>query len=310
MITSVEIEGLRGIKEGKLDGLTPLVVLVGPNGSGKSTILDALYIGGSVNTVDATEAISSRRAGVRQGRQWLLWRPGYKKAIVKVAAGNGIICEAEIKERGVTSKPVRAQIELSIGDIKLVDTAAQSLQSLDDPFAESSQIPLHSLYTQMVQQGKRAEANEILRSLIPNIDHLEILTEGNEPILHIVYSDHSVPVALAGDGIQALLRLCLELAVSPGGTVLLEEPEVHQHPAAIRQSARAIQAAVRRGVQVILTTHSLELIDALLAEAETDADIAKMSVYRLRLDNGLLKSSCVGGEDIAFSRVEIGDDLR
>ena len=47
MITSVSIENLRGIREGRLDGLAPLTVLVGPNGSGKSTVLDALLIGGA-----------------------------------------------------------------------------------------------------------------------------------------------------------------------------------------------------------------------------------------------------------------------
>src|SRR5262245_31737715 len=44
VIRSVEVTRLRGIREGKLTDLTPLVVLVGPNGSGKSTILDALLI--------------------------------------------------------------------------------------------------------------------------------------------------------------------------------------------------------------------------------------------------------------------------
>ena len=42
MISAVEIKNLRGIQHGKLEGLTPLTVLVGPNASGKSTILDAL----------------------------------------------------------------------------------------------------------------------------------------------------------------------------------------------------------------------------------------------------------------------------
>jgi AAA15 family ATPase/GTPase len=40
----------------------------------------------------------------------------------------------------------------------------------------------------------------------------------------------------------------------------------------IRQSAKIIAAAVQRNVQVILTTHSLELIDALLGEAK-DRDL-------------------------------------
>ena len=38
MIKSVTIKNLRGIREGELSELTPLVVLVGPNSSGKSTL--------------------------------------------------------------------------------------------------------------------------------------------------------------------------------------------------------------------------------------------------------------------------------
>jgi AAA15 family ATPase/GTPase len=124
-----------------------------------------------------------------------------------------------------------------------------------------------------------------------------------------VFADYSVPVTLAGDGIQSLLRLSLELAASGGGAALLEEPEVHQHPGAIRQSARAILAAVRRQIQVMLTTHSLELIDALLAES-SDQDLARFSLYRLQLQDGNLKSSRLPGPDVAFSRSEIEDDLR
>jgi predicted ATPase len=90
---------------------------------------------------------------------------------------------------------------------------------------------------------------------------------------------------------------------------LLEEPEVHQHPGAIRQSARAILAAVRRQIQVMLTTHSLELIDALLAESSAE-DLAQLSLYRVQLQNGVLTSSRLAGPDIAFSRSEIEDDLR
>lgn len=47
MIHTVEIRGLRGIREGTLNQLTPLVVLVGPNACGKSTVLEALFMGAS-----------------------------------------------------------------------------------------------------------------------------------------------------------------------------------------------------------------------------------------------------------------------
>ena len=67
--------------------------------------------------------------------------------------------------------------------------------------------------------------------------------------------------------------------------------------------------AVRREIQVVLTTHSLELIDALLAES-TEQDLAQFSLYRLQLQDGNLKSSRLAGPEIAFARTTIEDDLR
>jgi len=165
------------------------------------------------------------------------------------------------------------------------------------------------LYTKAVQQGRRKEAIGIVSEVFPGVSNVEILTESGEPILHFVFADYSVPATLAGDGIQSLLRLSLELAASGGGVALLEEPEVHQHPGAIRRTARVILAAVRRQIQVVLTTHSLELIDALLAES-SDKDLEQLSLYRLQLQDGVLKSSRLTGPDVAVSRREIEDDLR
>jgi hypothetical protein len=168
--------------------------------------------------------------------------------------------------------------------------------------------PLHHLYSEAVVAGRRQEALELVRTVIPGIANLEILTHP-KPALHMVFPDGSVPVALAGDGVRALMRLSLEMVTRNKGLVLVEEPEVHQHPGALRQSAKAILGSVRRGTQVILSTHSLELIDALLAEA-TPEDLKLFSTYRLRLQQGKLEASRLTGEEMAFSRGQIEDDLR
>jgi predicted ATPase len=67
VIHSVEIKGQRGIREGKLADLTPLVVLVGPNGSGKSTVLEAILIEASPFTGDAIGRCVRRHQGVQRG---------------------------------------------------------------------------------------------------------------------------------------------------------------------------------------------------------------------------------------------------
>jgi len=177
------------------------------------------------------------------------------------------------------------------------------------PFPKQRLRPLHELYSDMVRQGLREQVNAIHGDLLPGLDHLEVLTEGGTPVLNLVFADRAVPAILAGDGIALLLRLGFELAARPGGIVLMEEPEVHMHPGAIRLCARAILAAVRRGIQIVLSTHSLELIDALLAES-SDQDLDRLSLYRLQLQDGGLKSSRLPGPDVAFARSEIEDDLR
>jgi AAA15 family ATPase/GTPase len=81
------------------------------------------------------------------------------------------------------------------------------------------------------------------------------------------------------------------------------------HPAAIRQSARAILSAMRRKIQVILATHSLDLIDALLSCA-AENELNDLSFYRLQLERGELLTHRSTGTEAALVRTQIQEDLR
>jgi hypothetical protein len=182
---------------------------------------------------------------------------------------------------------------------------------LVEPRPDITQPPLHRVYSAAVQNGKRREAEEFVRDVLPGFVDLEILTapDSDQPEVNVVFQSGALPLALAGDGVQALVRQCLELAALKDGLALLEEPEAFKHPAAIRQTARAIVAATKRGVQVILATHSLELIDAIV-EASDDAALDNLSLYRLALKDGALKSSRLAGGEVKLLRAQIEEDLR
>jgi hypothetical protein len=62
-------------------------------------------------------------------------------------------------------------------------------------------------------------------------------------------------------------------------------------------------------VQVVLTTHSLELIDALFQGAPPER-LAESALYRLSLTGGELKAVRVPGEKVLELRTEIDEDLR
>jgi energy-coupling factor transporter ATP-binding protein EcfA2 len=307
------------------------VVLVGPNGSGKSTVLEGILIGASPTTADAIVEVIRRHEGGGSGPRWLLWKTGegdFTQIRVTSDAGIDRRCQLRLnRARPEDDTLIEFRVDhdntrVADGYVRGVKNKFHSYQPgpfaplpdvpevhLVEAYPTSFQRPLSDLYTKAVIGGRRTEALGIISAVLPTVHNVEILTECGEPILHLVFARHSVPASLAGDGIHSLLRLILELAAGGGGVALLEEPEVHQHPGAIRRSAQTVLAAVRRQVQVILTTHSLELIDAILGES-SDEDLDRLSLYRLQLQEGHLKSSRLPGREIAFARTTIEDDLR
>jgi hypothetical protein len=170
--------------------------------------------------------------------------------------------------------------------------------------------PLAESYSDAVRAGARREIEAFLPNVAAGARSLEILSDDGVPSLYIDYEGRPpIPAALAGDGVQSFLQLAIELAQVPNGLALVEEPEVYQHPRALRQTALALVAAMRRGVQIVMTTHSLELIDAIIANVNEDEQ-DKLAFFSLLLEGGVLKSSRFGGADAAFARTTIERDLR
>ncbi|MGA2498762.1 MAG: AAA family ATPase [Tepidisphaeraceae bacterium] len=328
MIRAISIKNLRGIREGELNDLTPLVILVGPNNCGKSTVLDAIYLGASAAPDNGLGDIARRRSQLPDPWRWLFYRDKNVQdqpadvAIMTDRAGAakwrrlrltppapnnwpGIgTMDGDFNNGVWTGTAVLPTMRIEdVASVRLIDAASGSVQR------EGQARPLAEIYTDAAERGALPHVREILIQLLPNLRDLDLLAPGNRPTVYLQFANRMHPVELAGDGVQALLRQVLELASPAGSVVLMEEPEVHMHPAAMRQAAKAILAAVRQKVQVILTTHSLEFIDLLLAEA-AESDLGNLSTYSLALRDGQLIAVRRNGEDTRFSRQEIGGDLR
>jgi len=336
MITSIRIENLRGIRDGTLEALTPLVVLVGPNGAGKSTILDALLIGAGRRPAACVGYVVERRSGLRHGARWLLHRGGEgmgqldlgfadgsrRRSALAWSAEDGVApalrrhlqgkdgpyseIEVTISPSGSSGACVfSAKNEYFAEEIPEVN-AERSTAWLVDPRLGTT---LHDLYSRVAEHGRRQALLDLVVPLVPGLRLVEVLTEHGDPRLNLTFDDRSIPVALAGDGIQSLVRLALELATRREKTILLEEPEAHQHPAAIRASAQAIVAGIRSGRQIVLSTHSMELVDALI-DALGDQELPKLTLFRVKLNDGILLRSRLEGPDVLAMRQDIAEDLR
>lgn len=105
----------------------------------------------------------------------------------------------------------------------------------------------------------------------------------------------------------APIVLFLRGVVSPGDTLIIEEPEAHLHPAAQTQMAMTLARLVRSGVRVVVTTHSdwlLREIANLMREGEigNPADRDALPAWLSPREVGIWLFS--PGMDAAGSRVE------
>lgn len=316
-ISEVTIRGFRGIRQGTVSGLRPLTVMTGPNGCGKSAVLDALLIAASDDVGAAVVTASTRHPNVR-GTRWLPYRGDASDGAAKVGAGRVAV---ELRPEKESLRVTRGERALEIRDGAVVSDNRDLLPSrpgsgptrdavrasLIDPGVP---VPLLDSWSRLAHGGDRAKRRVFtaLEAIAAGAVMLElVLDEQGSPALHVSYADRSVPLALAGDGVQAAVQLLLQLAVVPtGGLALIEEPEVFQHPRTLHHTAATITETVRRGVQVVCTTHSLELIDELVAAHGAH----EMAVVHLRLDGGVLTSVVTADDDLQRARDGGFVDLR
>jgi len=324
MLKSIEIQDLRGIRQGSLAGFTELNVVVGPNHAGKSTILDAISLGAHPDPQKALVDLLSRRNVLEPGN-WVVrraFRAEPSQATIHVRTDRADTGRLTTLVR----KPPTATSDGSSLELQFVQTIHHKQEHFHEPAIPPplGGIPnirfleqtighgpgfLPDLLTEVSERGLAKHAEDLVRAVIPELDKIENKSQKGQAVLYLHFPGVIHPVGLAGDGIAQLIKLVLELADIVGGIALLEEPEMHLHPAAMLQTAKALHEATKRGIQIFLTTHSLDMIDHLLA-AFHGPEIDQISVFHVILKEGQLISSHLAGSEASLARTQIEDDLR
>ncbi len=105
--------------------------------------------------------------------------------------------------------------------------------------------------------------------------------------------DDLVNMADVGLGTSQILPVLVALRVAKEKELLiLEQPEIHLHPRAQRLLARPLAAAARRGVRVVVETHSsllLRGIQTLIARDEIPPDLVSLHWFTRDPSTGMTK---------------------
>lgn len=350
-IDRIEIENLRGIRQGIVEGFSPLSILVGPNNCGKSTVLEAVYCMGRCTDADDVYELLLRRGGpAHHALQHIFFRGGEngqatatitvgtsdrrKQAILELpnplnpesirsAIKDGLkepIFEAVIDYTFNNDSKARAGHSAVCIDSKgrfgstMIDGAHLSPWpcSFVDVEAVRGDGALEDAYSRLENNRAVELVIKSLKRAMPTLTDMRILKVDKDFILHTIHGgEKPIPAYLAGDGFKRYLEIASHVvSKDKNGIVLLEEPESFQHPRYLGELAMLLKETASRGTQVILSTHSLELIQLLLAETPEYPSTLFPTVHRLRLHEGVLHAVALNAETARYNMNELEQDLR
>ena len=345
VITSVRIEGFRGVREGGVEGLAPISILVGPNNTGKSTVLEAIAVAEFAPDARAIAELVLRRGGPSLDALARAVARGAEHASVTVHSdieGPAQERRATLRVGGIMQIPwaeearregLRDPMELltvqawagtsRIGEgTSLVDIRGCRSENFVDGHDPKHTVTLvdveairrdgalEDAYTRIDEAGQLPTVVKALARSMPGLADLRILKVNGDFLLHTFFaSGHPVPAFLAGDGFKRFLELAAAVVNLRKDVVLLEEPESFQHPRYLRELAALLFISAREGKQVILSTHSIELIDRILQAPEAEG-LPYPAVHRLSLYDGSLRATTLDHEHALRIREDLLQDLR
>jgi energy-coupling factor transporter ATP-binding protein EcfA2 len=129
-------------------------------------------------------------------------------------------------------------------------------------------------FTEARLGGMQEAVKDLLRGFDPRIAGVEILAPRGQPTLYLQDSVAGLaPISAFGDGIRRALLFALALPRVAGGVLLIDEIETAIHVSALGKVFRwMLDACKQYSIQLFVTTHSLEAVDAILGADTTEAE--------------------------------------
>lgn len=330
--SSVFIRKYRGIENLSVERLGTINLFVGFNNSGKTMLLEAIYLLTQMNNLRRCmdlEQFRSKIAG-QLPTKWLV--DSMTETIVLEGLFNNEHCKSHFEKFQEESMEIDKQgylmtltNESSIAGSQY-EAKFQLYEDMDDKYFYNRIVSLcPSMFTSpyYTNQGRLLTAHSrvvelsrmdtLIYFMRTHIDpHLVgiRLVDSEEPIRFIVNTsdrEEGFDMTKYGEGMQRIFEISLYILSCAGGCVFIDELDSGIHKKLLSQYIGFIvELAQRYNVQLFITTHSKECIDAFL-----ENNIESLMAYRLE-KNGDQRISLksIPGEDLKKLVENFNIDIR
>lgn len=293
------VERFKNIERMELDA-SGLSLLVGGNNAGKSSILQAIQFGISVAQTSAIQGgvWNGDRLSTSIGQNDLVYSP--IKDVLSLAR-NGRLRESEAEAIRITYRDDTAESRVTVRKgrnknilLEIVGKPlGETLQSIQNPICALvtglAGIPSEEEFETNIVVRKaaaRGDSNSVFRNILLQLKEQSEKWERFAEQMNRIFPGYSIdvsfnpnmdetiscqvskggviyPIDTCGTGILQAIQIFSYVNLFAPRILLLDEPDSHLHPNNQKQLAMELIAVSESGLNIIVSTHSKHLVEAL-----------------------------------------------
>ena len=307
--STVSVHNYRGISGLAFEDLRRVNLIAGVNNAGKTSLLEAIYLLARQNDERALMDINRWRGRI-EGPLNPIWLVQQIQPIVQISgyfddvsdnfASIEMAYTSELDDdiRDQTTFLAKVAIESCYGgQIQSADVALFSdrlwsasfegrhwlcRSAFSSPFWTNRSDALSESNKASLEVGAKERVIEFIkRHIDADITNIELVDEFNHFLVSHRQFDGGVDLSSFGEGLRKVFEIGLLFAGARGGVLLIDEFETAIHRDLLVPFTRAVQElAAELNVQVFLTTHSKEALDAFIVNNYKTDDIACYAIRR------------------------------
>ncbi len=306
----IGIESYRGIDGLTLDAPGRVNLIVGVNNAGKTSLLEAIYLLAHQNDERALlDAIGWR--GRVNGDPPPLWLVEQLPRSVRISGSFDqipdnrtsvefeVATEPEPDVEDQTSFLSKLAIESSYGehvqntDVVFFGDRPRRTRfegqnwlcrsAFTSPFVANRPETLARCNKESIEAGTKRQLIDFIRERVdPGLRNIELADRFNRFLVSHDDFEKAPDLAVFGEGVRRVFEIGLLFADVRGGVLLVDEFENAIHTELLAEFTRLVQdLAVELNVQVFLSTHSKEAIDAFVMNGHGNGDVVGYAINRI-----------------------------